>query len=1284
MRSQYLPIGSAIVCALWLSTACVDVGGAPFRQIPYSQGSYVVGKLTRSYTRTELSSDLFATLGTVASFSYPDPDTQDKVSVVVALDPGTNRIVYTTSYQGETKISDFGGYGSALNQFNAPTDLAIGQVNVYVADAGNHRVSVLTWIADSGTPGLKRTMAAMFTIPGGSDFRYPDQLAWDDNGTPSNSVDDVIWVLDRGWGVVVGYHIVYTGVGPNYWTYSHYVTLDLDQLFPATNRRFPISLTKARAYSSPSEAATYCTTDLIVYDAANNCFMRVSVPRITGEITSPSSQVTCSTSPNPFPALVYTRLAADAWGNVHALDRVEGSLTKFSPTLAYVGSYGSRGTGGLGTQQMLSPNSLVFHMDNTPGANYKLGRQAVLGERWSDDTGVQALESALEMGPAIATFAPNATAPTIGVSVSDASRLRVRILNTANAVIRTLLDQVTAAGATEVTWDGRDGGGVAVPQCATYIAEVRAIGLYTPAETLTTTSTFYYKPRIVKILSISTGTLNASVSLDGTPTVIGQGAVTLPCSLCTSHTISVAPTQVIAGARYCFDRWSNDRPRAHAVSIAADSMIGLYLVLGPGPTTASGTVWDEAYDCKSPYRFTGNATLANRAGWDTFRTYGHVEFQVPKVQGSTRYGLTVSSPFKGTDVAFLTTDGSTATGTNMWNGVSVATPSFECDGCNFLNSSTGLSAGVLTSNLRVTHSLFEYNHDRGLSAVLDGTLHPTVRLVGNSFYESTFNSLFLTVTGNQNIQWGTAVVDSNSFLGPANSYGVLSMTGGWGGSVFANSFYINASNSRGIILSRYSELGNKYAWPFPSIHRNRFVTATGQGRVSLYAPEVSSFGFIPSTIDATHNLWGVGDNYNAIESTILDQDDNTDTTKVLAYVSFSPWDLEGGGGGGSGCPYVFAKVDTGYVVENSILGLSERLPAGTYVSDALPLVNARPDLDGRVRLRIAEPEQDVDQLDRVLLLTTDLARGEEVGVDAAGSPVAFVRSAEGLQAVSWTGKRAPFVSPLSPASYGGLDGDSLELSVPPGAKGRAVYVAMKPKPQQSEGIPNSGAITLRVFDGRDWATLPEVSPREYWSTTLLSIGLKDEAVLQGIRIIWHGRHTLGAVGLANVRPLSTEAAVAPSRSIRSDGADLNIPLSAIDGRVVRILPGEHLDLEFASGNLSPNSRLVLLVHGGYGRVAGAGTSTPDHFTVAQNSPNPFNPETSIEFALPARSRVQLRIFDVAGRLVRTLADRVWDSGTYHLRWDGKGDSGAALASGVYFYEFRAAGFTERKRMVLLR
>ena len=89
--------------------------------------------------------------------------------------------------------------------------------------------------------------------------------------------------------------------------------------------------------------------------------------------------------------------------------------------------------------------------------------------------------------------------------------------------------------------------------------------------------------------------------------------------------------------------------------------------------------------------------------------------------------------------------------------------------------------------------------------------------------------------------------------------------------------------------------------------------------------------------------------------------------------------------------------------------------------------------------------------------------------------------------------------------------------------------------------------------------------------------------------------------------------------------------------------------------------------------------------LGQNWPNPFNPETTIPFSLAAPGRVVIRIYDVAGRVVRTLLDKPEEAGWHIVRWSGQTDDGNATASGVYFYriEYPDGGITSKK-MILLR
>jgi hypothetical protein len=112
------------------------------------------------------------------------------------------------------------------------------------------------------------------------------------------------------------------------------------------------------------------------------------------------------------------------------------------------------------------------------------------------------------------------------------------------------------------------------------------------------------------------------------------------------------------------------------------------------------------------------------------------------------------------------------------------------------------------------------------------------------------------------------------------------------------------------------------------------------------------------------------------------------------------------------------------------------------------------------------------------------------------------------------------------------------------------------------------------------------------------------------------------------------------------------------------------------------SEYVLL---GPGDVTGDETpETPLASYLSQNYPNPFNPVTMIRFGLDSRGTVSLRIYDPAGRLVRTLVDEPLEAGHYTEEWDGRDREGRSVASGMYFYKLQAGTFKETKKMVLLR
>ena len=97
------------------------------------------------------------------------------------------------------------------------------------------------------------------------------------------------------------------------------------------------------------------------------------------------------------------------------------------------------------------------------------------------------------------------------------------------------------------------------------------------------------------------------------------------------------------------------------------------------------------------------------------------------------------------------------------------------------------------------------------------------------------------------------------------------------------------------------------------------------------------------------------------------------------------------------------------------------------------------------------------------------------------------------------------------------------------------------------------------------------------------------------------------------------------------------------------------------------------------------TTLPARTALYANVPNPFNPVTTIEFDLARDGHVSLNIYDVAGRLVRTLVNEKLAAGHgLEAKWNGLDNSGQRASSGVYFYRLVTADFSATRRMVLMK
>lgn len=148
---------------------------------------------------------------------------------------------------------------------------------------------------------------------------------------------------------------------------------------------------------------------------------------------------------------------------------------------------------------------------------------------------------------------------------------------------------------------------------------------------------------------------------------------------------------------------------------------------------------------------------------------------------------------------------------------------------------------------------------------------------------------------------------------------------------------------------------------------------------------------------------------------------------------------------------------------------------------------------------------------------------------------------------------------------------------------------------------------------------------------------------------------------------------------RGTGAASNywgvVSAKTIDNRVNIFIPGGSVTGATTWG-------LYIVRSGGCSLVTGienTGTGIPDNFKLSQNYPNPFNPTTKIAFSIPVRELVVLKLYDITGKEVSTLANRTYEAGNYILDFNA-----GSLSSGIYFYTITAGSFRDTKKMMLIK
>jgi len=133
-----------------------------------------------------------------------------------------------------------------------------------------------------------------------------------------------------------------------------------------------------------------------------------------------------------------------------------------------------------------------------------------------------------------------------------------------------------------------------------------------------------------------------------------------------------------------------------------------------------------------------------------------------------------------------------------------------------------------------------------------------------------------------------------------------------------------------------------------------------------------------------------------------------------------------------------------------------------------------------------------------------------------------------------------------------------------------------------------------------------------------------------------------------------------------------------------------LRIEWPSGtvwdttDVSANQMITITESNSSGTGLTEERKTPGTFHLAQNHPNPFNPQTTIVYFLPKAAQVKVTIYSIKGEKITTLKDARQSAGQHQIIWNSQDGSGKIVASGIYIYQIETPEFSQSKKMLLIR
>ncbi|MCB2230841.1 T9SS type A sorting domain-containing protein [bacterium] len=394
------------------------------------------------------------------------------------------------------------------------------------------------------------------------------------------------------------------------------------------------------------------------------------------------------------------------------------------------------------------------------------------------------------------------------------------------------------------------------------------------------------------------------------------------------------------------------------------------------------------------------------------------------------------------------------------------------------------------------------------------------------------------------------------------------------------------------------------------------------------------------------------------------------------------------------CPVLFAKQDGEFVEHNPLLTACEQSDYRDIVTDYYHVGSDVTAESGRVVFQLREMEDEVTYLKDFRLMTVDHSSDSKVAVGVDGSIQLYQETVAPVSVVDQSGRDVTGLLAAQDGEAFEANGagylditfdppagcDGAELLLPGGIKDLCNITKL------TDGNPvelSHTQVALQTESGTlvEAAVIPSRT-RAYTAAVPISRAAYADGGLT-VRLSWNNSYRSDCVMLGVVledQPVVTrlnavaEVVTSGKRDGTSEYGD--------DGALV-LRKGDVVEYQFDIGTpvASGSTRdFVVVATGRYEPVYHlTDGQLPDRYELYANYPNPFNPTTTIAFALPEAQKVTIEIYNVLGEKVTTLVDGRMVAGYHSLEWDA-----GEYASGVYLYRLKAGDFVETRKMVLLK